>query len=236
MSVSLSALPQAVDQTALLEASMQQAQPDATLQGPAGCLVPLLTALKWRGDPNQLIESLPHFVGELDVDDLRDVLARLGFPTYGVEMRARDVDGRTMPCLYESGSGRVIALLAREGEKFRIFDPDGKGECVETLHGLRGRVFIADTRPASDIRQEDQDMPWFSQIIGRFRRTIAIMFAVTFVVNMLAVAVPLSIMVIYDQIIGRQNGDFLPYLAVGVALAMTAEFLLRLVRSRGRPI
>ena len=139
-----------------------------------------------------------------------------------------------MPCLYESGSGRVIALLAREGEKFRIFDPDGKGECVETLHGLRGRVFIADTRPASDIRQEDQDMPWFSQIIGRFRRTIAIMFAVTFVVNMLAVAVPLSIMVIYDQIIGRQNGDFLPYLAVGVALAMTAEFLLRLVRSRGQ--
>ena len=50
MSVSLSALPQAVDQTALLEASLQQAQPAATLQGPAGCLVPLLTALKWRGD------------------------------------------------------------------------------------------------------------------------------------------------------------------------------------------
>lgn len=234
MSVSLLALPQAIDQTALLEASLKQAQPDATLQGPAGCLVPLLTALKWRGDPNQLIESLPHFVGELDVDDLRDVLARLGFPTHAVELRARDVDARTMPCLYESDQGRVIALLARDGEQFRIFDPDGEGECVETLDGLRGRAFVADTRSASDNRQEDQETPWFSQVIGRFRRTIAIMFAVTFVVNMLAVAVPLSIMVIYDQIIGRQNGDFLPYLAVGVALAMTAEFLLRLVRSRGQ--
>lgn len=234
MSVSIAALPQAVEQSALLEASLRQAQPDATLHGAAGCLVPLLTALKWRGDPDQLIESLPHFVGDLDVDDLRDVLARLGFPTHAAEQRATRVDARTLPCLFETDQGRTIVLLAREGDRFRIYDPDQREETLESLEGVRGHAFVADTRSGADARHEDPDLPWFSQIIGRFRRTIVIMFATTFVVNMLAIAVPLSIMVIYDQIIGRQNGGFLPYLALGVALAMSTEFALRLVRTRGQ--
>ncbi|MGZ0245257.1 MAG: hypothetical protein ACKVH1_04635, partial [Alphaproteobacteria bacterium] len=224
MSALVAALPRAIEQAELLEASLKYAKPDATLLGAAGCLIPILTALKWRGDPNQLVESLPHFVGELDIDDLRDVLARLGFKTQQVEGTASRIDARMLPCLYETDQGRVVAILSRDGDDLNIFDPARGGECQEPADQLHGSAYVIDDAADAPTDRSESDTPWFTLILRRFRRTIAIMFAATFVINILAIAVPLSIMVIYDQVIGRQNGGFLPYLAIGIVLAMTVEF------------
>jgi len=234
MSALVAALPRAIEQAELLEASLKYAKPDATLLGAAGCLIPILTALKWRGDPNQLVESLPHFVGELDIDDLRDVLARLGFKTQQVEGTASRIDARMLPCLYETDQGRVVAILSRDGDDLNIFDPARGGECQEPANQLHGSAYVIDDAADAPTDRSESDTPWFTLILRRFSRTIAIMFAATFVINILAIAVPLSIMVIYDQVIGRQNGGFLPYLAIGIVLAMTVEFLLRTVRTRGQ--
>lgn len=234
MTALLAALPQASEQADLLEANLKQADPDATLHGAAGCLVPILTALKWRGDPNQLVESLPHFVGTLGIGDLRDILARLGFATNMVRTRATNIDARVLPCIYVTDNGRVIVILGREDGQLRIYDPERAGEFLETLDRVCGEAFLVGDECGTSGDREDAEITWFTQTMARFRRTVIIMFATTFGINLLAIAVPLSIMVIYDQVIGRQNGSFLPYLAVGVAIAMLTEFALRLARTRGQ--
>ncbi len=234
MTALLAALPQASEQVEQLEANLKRADPDATLHGAAGCLVPILTALRWRGDPDQLVESLPHFVGALGLDDLRDVLARLGFPTSMLRDQVSSLDERMFPCVFVTDKGRFIVVLERDGEQFRIFDPERGGESRERLSGVHGQIVFVGDPSTAKANDDNSGTAWFSQTMARFRRTVVIMFVTTFAINMLAIAVPLSIMVIYDQVIGRQNGSFLPYLAAGVAIAMAMEFALRIVRTRGQ--
>ncbi len=234
MTALLATLPQASEQVEQLETNLKRADPDATLHGSAGCLVPILTALKWRGDPDQLVESLPHFVGALSVDDLRDVLARLGFPTNVVRGRISKIDARMLPCIFVTDQERIVVVLERDGRDLRVYDPEHGEELLEDFRGVHGEIyFVGDESGPSGDTGNPEDA-WFTQTMARFRKTVVIMFATTFAINMLAIAVPLSIMVIYDQVIGRQNGSFLPYLALGVAIAMSMEFALRLVRTKGQ--
>ena len=234
MTASLAALPQANEQADLLEASLRQVEESASLDGAAGCLVPLLTALRWRGDPNQLLESLPHFVGSLDMDDVRDVLARLGFATRPARTRVSDLDARALPCLFETADGRAIAILSRIGQRSRVFDPEIGAETDLRSKSLCGTAFVLDHASSSSVTEARQDGSWFATTAGRFRRLVATMFAITLFVNLLAIVVPLTIMIIYDQVVGRQNAGFLPCLAIGVAVAMLSEFALRVLRAWGQ--
>src|SRR5262245_30125054 len=67
----------------------------------AACLMPLLAALGWRGEPARVIEALPHFANELDLVDLRNCLAELGHPTRPLHlMRLGQLEPRLAPCLF----------------------------------------------------------------------------------------------------------------------------------------
>ncbi len=47
----------------------------------AACLLPLLKALKWKGNPRHVAEALPHFANDLDLTGLRNVMASLSSMT-----------------------------------------------------------------------------------------------------------------------------------------------------------
>lgn len=235
MTAFLATLPQAVAQTDLLRESLRYGgEADRTLRGIAACLVPMLSALGWRGDPNQLVESLPHFVRDPTIDDLRDTLGILGFPTMSLTVRAERLDGRMLPCLYETSRGEIYVLIERVGERIRVFDPDRGGEYNLNPHYWRGRAYVLDPAPRDDLRQPAGGTAWFPEIIRRFKSLLVLMFFASMITNTLALVVPLSIMVIYDQVIGRQSGNFLPSLSVGIVIALAVEFLLRMVRTRGQ--
>ena len=55
----------------------------------AACLLPLLKALGWKGDPRHVAESLPHFANDLDLTGLRNVLATLNFSSRPEKLAAR---------------------------------------------------------------------------------------------------------------------------------------------------
>lgn len=234
MTAFLATLPQAVDQSELLQASLQRGRPNTNLRGIAACIVPMLKSLKWRGDPNQLVESLPHFVSDLSLDDLRDVLARLGYPTTEVTVRAARIDSRMLPCLYETSGGEIYVVVERHGNRLKVFDPERGGEYVLTSRYWRGRAFVVDVTETDKPSATESKRGWFSDMLRRFRSLLALMFVVSMITNLLALVVPLSVMVIYDQVIGRHSGAFLPFLAIGVALALGVEFLLRALRTRGQ--
>ena len=63
----------------------------------AACLIPLLEALRWRGEPRQLAEALPHFAAELDITDFRNILANLGYRTQPLRRNVKKLDRRLLP-------------------------------------------------------------------------------------------------------------------------------------------
>ncbi len=73
---------------------------------------------------------------------------------------------------------------------------------------------------------------WFRDIIKPLTPLFREVVAISFFTNMLALAVPLFTLQVYDRVVGHNGINTLAALAVGVALALIFDFLLRQTRSR----
>lgn len=213
--------------------------------GLSACLPRLLGALGWRGDPRLIAEALPHFATELSLADVRDMLARLGYITAARKIRLADLDPRLAPFLFlpRKGAPMVVYGAADSAAEGGLADGglavfDGGAGRDRTLTGpelraLRGTAYLP-RKAAEESAQPAGRTDWFRQTVARFRRTIALALGVSFLINILALIVPLSIMAIYDQVVGRQATDMLAYILAGVAAVALAEWALRRLRARAQ--
>ena len=199
----------------------------------AACLMPLLEALQWRGSPRDVAEALPHFADSLDLVDLRNVLVTLGFESQCERTSLADVDERFLPCLYVCDDGRAYVLQSLDGDKFSVFD--GASNKASSIDRKRTRGFAyyftyTGTDEAHASQQTSES--WFAALIKRFRGAVYSLLMLTFVLNLVALAVPLFIMVVYDKVIGAHSIETLPSLAAGILVALLSDIVLRLVRAR----
>lgn len=196
----------------------------------AACLMPLLTALGWRGDPRVLVEAMPHFTSHLDLDGLRNVLAELSYATRPYRHSAADIDPRLLPCLIvEGGHPRVV--LAREGGRARIFDGRTRDERDVAARDLRGEIYLVEALEAPADEAATQGS-FTARLAHRFRPIAGQLALITFFNDLLALAFPLFSMTVFDKVIGNHSPDLIRNLVVGVGVVFAFDFLLRLVRGR----
>ena len=198
----------------------------------AACLMPLLSALGWHGNPRHLAEALPHFADSLDITDLRNVLANLNYATTPAELTLEELDPRLLPCLFLPQQGAARVVLEADESGFKVFN--GSTTETETLpaSSLPGTAFFvspADDRKDAE-RQPNED--WFRSVALRFRGLVLQMLGITFLTSVLALAVPLFIMTVYDRVIPSQSYGTLGYLFLGAVLALGIDAILRVLRSR----
>jgi len=67
---------------------------------------------------------------------------------------------------------------------------------------------------------------------SRFKKLLTHLFAMTFVINIAALLVPLFIMLIYDKVIGAKSLESLPLILSGVAILILADLVLRFFRAK----
>ncbi len=200
----------------------------------AGCLMPLLQALGWRGSARDVADALPHFASNLDMVEFRNVLVTLGYESQARRTSLRLVDPRLMPCLFVPDDGGARVLLAREDDRVEYVDGDTVQTRIGTVDGRRGTaIFFTEADPAERAAaQAGGRQNWFSFVIRRFRPVIARLLVVSLFLNLLALLVPLFIMVTYDRVIGARAQDTLIYLAIGIGIAFAADVVLRVIRSK----
>ena len=200
----------------------------------AACLMPLLEALGWSGPPRQLAEALPHFANTLDIVDLRGVLANLNYATRSARVRLGQIDVRLMPCLLLQDDGPALVVLGIRGKRFKVFN--GASNRVELIdgRGVGGVAYFVTTRPEEEEQQRStaQSRPWFEEVSWRFRGLAWQMAAITFLTSLLALAVPLFIMAVYDWVIPGRSVDTLVHLFIGVLFALVLDGALRTLRAR----
>jgi len=201
----------------------------------ASCLIPLLTALGWRGNIRGLFEALPHFADDLDLTEFRNTLAHLHYKTVQSPAAIDQIDPRLFPCVFVDQNQRPLVLLSRDDNGLRIFDSaDRKEKYLDDL-ALVGMAYFVSTEYTSQTnRKKQQKTPdnWVGNLLLRFKSTIRQLFAMTLALNIFALLVPLFIMAIYDQVIPSKSGATLGYLTGGIAFAILCEILLRVIRSR----
>ncbi len=195
-------------------------------------LMPLLSALGWRGDPRSVAGALPHFETRLDLTGLRNALSNLNFRSRPVRTRLNRLDPRLMPCLFVPDGGDVMVVLGDDADGLRVFDAGVAEERTVRPTGTKGTAYFFS---AVDLEQDDPARTrngWFVTVFSRFRGFIGQVVALTLIVNLLALAAPLFVMAVYDRVIATGSLDTLHYLVIGVALALSCDLAIRAMRAR----
>ncbi|MBT7942184.1 MAG: ATP-binding cassette domain-containing protein, partial [Alphaproteobacteria bacterium] len=204
----------------------------------SACLLALLEALEWQGEPQELAEALPHFVENFDITSFRNVLATLGYESREVTTRLDNIALEHTPSLFlpDHGAAMVLAgIVEADGEKgeeyYRIeaFDSTtGRFGPMPDQHP-KGRAYVF--TPVESERDIVEVTDWFLTVGNRFKGLAAQAFGITFLLTILGLAIPLFVMAVFDQAIISGSTAILKYLAVGVGIAVLGEIVLRSLRS-----
>lgn len=200
----------------------------------AACILPLLRELGWDNYAKELVEALPHFSEQIDLIDLRNILASLGYESTPMSIPVHKLQPELFPALFVCTSGKVYLLQGRDGEEIHYYDPQTDSYEISERLNLRGTAYLFTDSHAS-YGNNPTEMPgdeWFSNLLQRFQKMIIHLLGMTFIINMAALLVPLFIMVIYDKVIGAKSAETLPFLVSGAAILLAADLGLRYLRAK----
>jgi ABC-type bacteriocin/lantibiotic exporter with double-glycine peptidase domain len=196
------------------------------------CLHPLLIALDWTGEPRHLCEVLPHGQVLEDFPALVAVLGRLGFRLIGLTGGV-PLDEDAMPALLVRPDGDIWVIL-REAEpgSFIVFQGSQSKMTALGELALSGRRYHVAQVDTPKTQAESGRFGWLSSVFSRERRVIRLLFAVTLLINGLALALPLYLMAVYDHAINARSTVTLGTLAGFIVIIAGAEIALREIRAR----
>ncbi len=203
----------------------------------AACIIPLLKELGWHNYARELLEALPHFSEHLELVDLRNILVTLGYNSAPKQTQIKSIKVELYPCLFVSETGEVTVLLNKINNNIITFNAHTeKYESIKAdskLANSKGTAYVfTDTHPSHGITVDDSGDTWFYRLLQRFKHLIIHLLAMTFVINFVALTVPLFIMVIYDKVIGAKSIETLPYIISAVVVLLIADLIFRYLRAQ----
>ncbi|AVM74763.1 peptidase domain-containing ABC transporter [Magnetospirillum gryphiswaldense] len=202
----------------------------------AACILPLLSSLGWEGDLVHVAESLPHFADTLDLTDLLNILANLGYASRSLELAPSRMDLRLMPCLYMAPGKMAMVLVRRDEDddgKIVAFDAEQRAYVTIELPKVRGRIYrFAQLDEDERAKLEDAPKNFVFAVTNRFKPLFVRMLAASLVSNLLVLVTPLFIMAIYDQFLPTGSVPLLVSLLAGSIIAILGDYAIRGVRSR----
>jgi ATP-binding cassette subfamily C protein LapB len=192
---------------------------------------------------NALLAGLPIVNGKLEVSLFERAAKRARLESEAVKRSLADIPALVLPAVLvmRDGTTRILTEIDHPQRSAKLIDPSVPGP-AETVNFAAispdyiGYAFfvrpatLADARVALTGTQEQPH--WFWSVIRRFWPNYSHVAIAAFIVNTLALASPLFIMSVYDRVVPNGAVESLVALAIGMALAITFDFILRTVRSR----
>jgi len=188
---------------------------------------------------DRLWTGLPSASSGMDMPLLARALGHLGYEmSHHASVGLSRVE---MPCLLRLTDGRYVLVLGREGDGqyFVVADP-GSAARVLVAQDLLAEKVTGETLsffPRLDALAERHvgqrpNKHWFWRHFEPMRGRLFDVVLASGFANLLAVAVSLFALQVYDRVVPNQNEATLWVLASGAALAIGLEFLLRISRAR----
>jgi len=205
----------------------------------AECVTELARRLGPSFDASQLAMLPRDEAGRLPGHQAEAALELAGLPFEPRSVRRLPVRASEYPALVEFAAGDFALLLdAREGDVlvWRTIT----GEEWVARSALRSQPitrFLAVFGNPDALRADEAPWHakgrdhWFWSELRKERRTLTPVFVASTVINVLAIALPLFTMNVYDRVIPNRAGATLWVLTLGVVLAFGLEFALRRART-----
>jgi ATP-binding cassette subfamily C protein LapB len=200
-----------------------------------------LSYLRYLGadvDKAALLSGLPIVSEELPVEYLSRATDKLGYSSNWT--RDRRLQNVVFPCCVALKDGRFLVIVGILDGEFQVLSKGSQNAVhrvpfKELKRLYKGRYFRL--RPKVELLQEKHDVPvatghWFwSRIFFRRIRILDIVLA-SFFANLIAVAVSLFALQVYDRVIPGQSEATLWVLVGGAAIAILFEAAIRVSRSK----
>jgi ATP-binding cassette, subfamily C, bacterial LapB len=193
------------------------------------CIAPLLAAVGWAGDLREVREALPHFDRVNNIEELRSVVARLGFETKLCHVKAGAIESGQLPAILERING-ARSLLVEKSPDGPLLAFDAKEEKWSKISpwSIEGRIYSFSKLPPSVDPQKN----WLRSVINHFKPLIAVSAIITLLSNLAALAVPVFVVHVYDFGIGTHSTNVVFMLALGAAIVIGTDSVLRYIRAR----
>ncbi len=179
--------------------------------------------------------------GKLPFHQIEPALEQIGMRGETLSRRLRSWPARKCPAVLGLQDGRAVILLDVKDKDGLVYAP-GMGapawvpmEQLEPVYA--GQAVVVETDPTQEREAERpwdkaRHTHWFWSEVWKTRRDFWPVIMAAFVINMLALALPLFTMNVYDRVIPNKAISTLWVLAFGVLLAFAFDFTLRIARAQ----
>ena len=149
-------------------------------------------------------------------------------------------DGSRLPALINLKDGDFALILDARESDLLVWRPLRAGEEWEPFKSVAGEFdgqFLSVYGDPDKLREAEAPWHakgrghWFWSELRKERQALSPVLLASLVINLLAVALPLFTMNVYDRVIPNRAGSTLWVLAIGVILAFSLEFALRRART-----
>jgi len=181
-----------------------------------------------------------HEDGRLPFDQIEAAADHVGLRVKPLAKALDRLEARDLPAILRTGDGAVVVLERTEDGRFTVHDPaqavTGPVVVEELERVYAGEALAVEPDPSRDRLQHQAHAPaakhWFWSELGRYRQSFVYIGAAAAIVNLLAFAMPLFVMNVYDRIIPNKAATSLWVLSMGVLLAFSLDFVLRIARAQ----
>ncbi|MCU4676840.1 type I secretion system permease/ATPase [Catenovulum sp. 2E275] len=193
--------------------------------------------------PSQsILAGLPLEDGELKPSNFHRAAKRVGLVSKVAQRNLEQVNPHLLPAilLLENNQACILLELNLETQTALLIYPDLSEASAEvpiselkldyTEQLIYARPEFHYDQRAHDINTESNH-PWFWSLVKECRPLYRDVIIAAFIVSLLSIAMPLFVMNIYDRVVPNSATDTLWVLAVGVLIALTADFVIRLIRN-----
>jgi ATP-binding cassette subfamily C protein LapB len=179
--------------------------------------------------------------GKLPFHQIEPALDQIGMRGETLSRRLRSWPAAKCPAILELADDRAVVLLDAKDSDGLIYAPGMGAPAWVRLQELEpayaGRAVLVEADPTQERESERpwdkvRRTHWFWSEIWKVRREFWPVLLAAFVVNMLALALPLFTMNVYDRVIPNKAISTLWVLAIGVFLAFAFDFTLRIARAQ----
>lgn len=179
--------------------------------------------------------------GKLPFHQIEAALEHVGIRTEVLRRPLRRWKAADTPAILDLADGHAVVMLEVRGGQGLIHDPrrtdDVWMDLLKLEETYKGTAVVVEADPTRDRENERPWVKaarahWFWSEIWKVRRSFGYVAMAAAVINLLAFAMPLFTMNVYDRIIPNRAQASLWVLAFGVLLAMGLEFTLRIARAQ----
>ena len=186
----------------------------------AFCLRLLLQQMMWTGRPDQLFELIGTDPRQMDLVDVRNLLLRLGYGSRLERLEAwSQLNPQLLPALYLAPGNTPYVLSRTSRGELVAGNVQGRSDLFALPSG--GQLLLIQERTSNER------LGLIQQLLYRFTSRISLLYAISFGLALLALALPFYVRIIYNLVIPSRSLFSTFCIFLGVLLLFVLEWILR---------